>query len=230
MTKDEIIAAARAITDLDTTDVSATQADLYLLDGFNRIVEMERAWPFYEQTASVSTVVGQRDYPMSAISSGSFREITSVVDTTTAGRRLTWVNYDEAEEVWLGGSDTNGRPLYFSLWAQAINIWPKPAAIYTLSVRGYRKPTTWTATGAVQADCDDRLHMALVYFVASEMFRFQTDLEVANSYRKQFEEAAGMARADIMRTPQAYPLILSNGGAISRRTGPTLGPSPSWGQ
>ena len=219
MNRVEIFARAREITDLDSVDVSDTLLTMYLKDGYQRMIEMERRWPFFEVSSTLATVVDQRDYPLSGIYGGLLQEITSLVDATNA-TRLGWIGYDDAESTWIGGTDSTGVPRYYSLWAQNINLWPKPSAVLSLTLRGYRKATDWTISDSLEVDADLRLHHALIYYVVSEMYRLQEDAELAANYRGSFSEAVKMARDDIMRQPESYPLVLSGNANRGRFRGP----------
>lgn len=211
MNKSEIRAAARVITELDPVDVADATIDLYIKDGYDRMVSLERRWPFFEQSSTLTTVANQRDYPLSGIASGTFREITSLVNAT-GGTRLQLISYDQGEQVFIAsGSDFAAEPQWYSVWASSVQLWAKPDAVYTLLVRGYRKPTDWHLSDSTEVDADDRLHRALVYYAVAQLYQLQEDVEMASFYRSTFDEAVRLAHADIMRTPSAAPLILSGG-------------------
>lgn len=211
MNKTEIRSYARTITELEEADVSNTTIDLYIRDGYERMLSLERRWPFFEQTATMSSVANQRDYPLAAINAGNFREITSVVNTTS-GARLQLISYDQGEQVFIAdSSDAVGEPRWWSLWGGNLQLWPKPDAVYSLALRGYRKPTDWDLSDSTDMDADTRMHRALVYYVVAQLYQLQEDVEMASFYRATFDEAVRLARADIIRTPSAAPLILSGG-------------------
>ena len=98
----EIRSKIREIVDLDAQDVSDTLLNMYIKDGFERIIALERRWPFYQKTFDLSTVEDQRAYAINTVGDGNLREITSVVDTSTTGNRLEYISYDDAESVWVG--------------------------------------------------------------------------------------------------------------------------------
>ena len=87
----------------------------------------------------------------------------------------------------------------------------KPDTVYTLQVRGYRKPTSWYSYDAVEVDADSRMHGALVYYVVSCLYQLQEDAQMSQFYRQSFDEAVRLAHADIVRVPSHAPLILSGG-------------------
>ena len=220
MNKAEIRTAAREITDLDTADVSDTILDLYIKDGFDRLVALERRWPFYEQSTTLVTGL-VREFAMSDIGSGNFREITSLVNSSDGGVRLQFLDFDVAEGIWLTGSDgDSGPPQWWSVWADTVYLWPTPDVTQTLRVRGYRSPVAWTASDSVECDADDRLHQALVYYVVAAMYQLQEDVELSGFYRQSYDEAVTLARHDIMLPSSARPLIMSGGLRVARGVGP----------
>ena len=72
-----------------------------------------------QETYTFNTVADQREYTISTI--GDIREIISVVDTSTQGARLTLIDYNQAEETWLGNLDVASRPYYYSFGTKSYN-------------------------------------------------------------------------------------------------------------
>lgn len=211
MNKSDIRSAARTITELDATDVADATIDLYIKDGFDRIAALERRWPSYEASTTLTTTAGTRDYPMSGLLSGTMREVTSLVNSSQS-TRLSWISYDQGEEVFIAmNADGTGEPRYYSTWGGNIQLWPKPNAAYTLLVRGYRKPTDWHLSDAVEVDADERLHRSLIYYTVAQLYQLQEDAEMSQFYRNTFDEAVRLAHGDIMRVPANVPLVLSGG-------------------
>lgn len=210
MTLTDIRSMVRSISDLDTTDIPNSLIDDFAKEGFQRIVSLERRWPFYQESYTFSTVANTRAYTISTI--GDIREVISLVDTSTSGSRLTMIAYDNAEEIWLGNTDVASRPYFYSIWDAKIHLWPKPNAVYPITLRGYRNPTyTWYTSTSVAVDIDEWFHVLLVYFVLSRIYQRQEDPELSAMYLRSFEEGVVMARRDLMKTPSAQPLLLSGG-------------------
>jgi len=202
------------ILDLDAADLPTSLVYKYLKDGFQRVINLERRWPFLETTYALSTIASQRDYAISAIGNGDMREIVSIVDTTTSGNRLSVISLDEAENVWHGSFDTPSRPLFFAEWSETIKLYPKPDTAYALTVRGYRKPSySPFVTTTLEVDCDERLHLAIAYYAISQAYKRQEDNEMASIYKQSFEEAVSLARKDMMRASGHRPMIMSRGNA-----------------
>jgi hypothetical protein len=218
-TSTDLVNLVRSIIDLDETDLPISLIRTYLRDGFDRIITLERTWPFLEVSSTFNTVAGQREYATSGITAGSytggtyaFREITSMVDNSISGNRLRLIALEDAERIWSGSLDTSARPMYFVEWGDIQRLYPKPDAVYSIAVRGFRKPIyNWVSDGTVEIDCDDRLHTAIAYYALSRAYQRQEDAEMAAVYKQSFDEGVMLARKEIMRITSHRPAILSGG-------------------
>lgn len=200
----------RNISDLDTTDLPNSIIDDAVKEAFQRVIVLERRWPKYQETYTFNTVANQRAYTISTI--GDIREVISLVDTSSAGSRLTMIPYDNAEDIWLGNTDVASRPYFYAEWDGQLHLYAKPDAIYPITVRAYRNPVyTWLTTITNPIDCDEWFHILFAYFVLARVYQRQEDPELSAMYLKSFEEGVAMARRDLMKTPSARPLIVSGG-------------------
>lgn len=203
-------AQVREMADLDEFDLPNSVIDQYAKEGFQRIYALERRWPHLQQTYTFNTVVGQREYTISAI--GDIREIISIVDGSPAGNRLTLIDHNNAEDVWIGNLDTSSRPYFYSFWDATLYLWPKPDAIYPMTVRAYRNPVyTWLTTTSETIDIDQWFHAILPYFVLARVYQRQEDAELAAMHMRNFEEGVALARRDLMKASSAQPVIMSGG-------------------
>lgn len=198
------------MTDLDEADLPNSVVDQFAREGFQRIYALERRWPNLQRTYSFSTVPGQRDYDIAAI--GDIREIVSVVDTSASGQRMTLIDYNNAEEVWLGNTDTPSRPYFYSFWDKELLLWPKPDVVYPITVRAYRNPTyDWLTNADEDIDLDEWFHAILPYFVVARVYQRQEDAELSSMYMRSFEEGVALARRDLMKASSAQPVVMSGG-------------------
>lgn len=209
MNLSEIRTRVREVVDMDSTDLSDALLKMYVVDGYERIIALDRRWPFLEKSWTLSTNADQQEYPLANIGTGDVREITSVVDNSAGGLRLTMVDHADGEALWLGPNDVSGTSMHFSIWQQSLYLWPKPEADGTLYLRGYRKPTAWYDNDATEVDADDRLHQSLVYYAIAQVYQLQEELDVSAFYRQSFDEAVRLAAADVLRVPSHRPLIFS---------------------
>ena len=198
------------MADLDETDLSNTIIDQFAREGFQRIYALERRWPILQETYTFNTVANQRAYTISTI--GDIREIISVVDTSTQGARLTLVDYNDAEGIWLGNLDVASRPYFYSFWDKKLQLWAKPDIVYPMTVRAFRNPVyTWLTDITEDIDLDDWFHAILPYFVLARVYQRQEDSDLANMYMKSFEEGVAFARRDLMKASSAQPVVMSGG-------------------
>ena len=200
----------RNISDLDSVDLPNTIIDNAVKEAFQRIIALERRWPKYQETYTFNTVASQRPYTISTI--GDIREVISLVDTSSAGSRLTMIPYDNAEDIWLGNTDVPSRPYFYAIWDAQLHLYPKPDAVYAITLRAYRNPVyTWLTNTSEAIEIDEWFHILLAYFVLARVYQRQEDPELSAMYLRSFEEGVAMARRDLMKTPSARPLLMSGG-------------------
>ena len=200
----------RDMADLDETDLSNTIIDQFAREGFQRIYALERRWPILQESYSFNTVANQREYTVSTI--GDIREIISVVDTSTQGARLSLIDYNDAESIWLGNLDVASRPYFYSFWDKKLQLWAKPDIVYSMTVRAFRNPVyTWLTDITENIDLDEWFHAILPYFVLARVYQRQEDSDLANMYMKSFEEGVAFARRDLMKASSAQPVVMSGG-------------------
>jgi hypothetical protein len=205
----DIRSKVRTIVDMDTVDLPNDLLDMYVRDGFDRMMAIERRWPFLQKSATLTTVANQRAYNLSAVGDGDFSDIISIINRTNDVVRLSLVSHDDAEATWGGNPEPTGRPLHYSIWGSELNLWPAPSTVYTLGIRGYRKPVDWTANTTTQVDADPRLHQALVYYAVAQVYQLQEDVELSSFYRLSFDENVRLVASDIMKPSSNRPVILS---------------------
>jgi hypothetical protein len=198
------------MADLDSTDLSDAVIDQFAREGFQRIYALERRWPILQETYTFNTVANQREYTISTI--GDIREIISVVDTSTQGARLTLIDYNDAESIWLGNLDVASRPYFYSFWDKKLQLWAKPDIVYPMTVRAFRNPVyTWLTDITEEIDLDEFFHSILPYFVLARVYQRQEDSDLSNMYMKSFEEGVAFARRDLMKASSAQPVVMSGG-------------------
>ena len=221
MNRNDYSVAIRSITDLTTDDLSEATLTLYLKNGYQQLMASQRRWPWLEASATLTTVVDERFYPIADIGA-DWREVISIINPTTP-HTFQWIDYPAAERVWMGTRDVVGVPLYWSKWEEKIALFPKPVDVYALQVRGYRTTIDWTASDNEEADLDVRLQPVLVDFVIGEIYKLQEDVQMSQFYHAAYAEAAARITTDVMREPAAGPLVLSSGNRLVLPHGPRLG-------
>ena len=217
MTATALRQVVRDITDLDATDLPDSLLNLYLRDGYYRILDIEKRWTFLEKSFTFNTVAEQRAYPIANFTADPMAQIVSIVDNTGVGLRLDMVAHDEAETTYVGSYDTSGDPLFYSIWEGNIHLFPKPNNVRALTVRGYREPTDWiNAEGNV--DASSNLHFSLVYYACSRVYQRLEDVAMADAYKRSFDEGVTLAIKSIMIPNSHAHLVLSAGRTTGRPT------------
>lgn len=210
MTAADIRAAVRTITDLDTDDLPDAILDLYIRDGFYRILDSEKRWSFLEFSFNFSTQTGVRAYDLETVASEPLSQIVSIVDNTNIGYRLDMIGYDEAERTYSGVYDTNGDPLFYAVWGGSIHLYPKPNNSRVLVCRGYREPLDWQTEGG-DVDAVPSLHFPLVYYACSRVYQQLEDAGMADMYKRAYDEGLAMALKNAVTPNSHNPMILSDG-------------------
>jgi len=215
MTAAALRQTVRDITDLDAEDLPDSLLNLYLRDGYYRILDLEKRWPFLEKTFTFNTVAEQRAYSISAFTADPMAQIVSIVDNTNVGLRLDMVGYDMAETTYVGSYDTSGDPLFYAVWAGQIHLFPKPNNVRTLTVRGYREPVDWITTEGY-VDASANLHFPLAYYACSRVYQRLEDTVMAQEYKRSFDEGVSLARETIAK-PTSHAHLRLNAGQTSGR-------------
>jgi hypothetical protein len=217
MTADDLRDVVRDITDLDATDLPDSLLDLYIRDGYYRILDAGDRWPFLEKSFTFNTVAEQRSYVIANFTSDPIAEVISIVDPTATGTRLDLISYDEGERTYLGSYDTSGEPLFYAVWEGKIHLFPKPNNSRTLTVRAYREPIDWiTFEGNV--DASPNLHFPLAYYACSRVYQRLEDTVMADTYKRAFDEGVALARQAILKPTNHAHLVLSAGRTAGRPT------------
>jgi hypothetical protein len=215
MTAAALRQTVRDITDLDAEDLPDSLLNLYLRDGYYRILDLEKRWPWLEKTFTFNTVAEQRAYSISAFTADPMAQIVSIVDNTNVGLRLDMVGYDMAETTYVGSYDTSGDPLFYAVWAGQIHLFPKPNNVRTLTVRGYREPVDWITTEG-NVDASANLHFPLAYYACSRVYQRLEDTVMAQEYKRSFDEGVSLARETIAK-PTSHAHLRLNAGQTSGR-------------
>ena len=217
MTATSLRQTVRDITDLEAEDLPDSLLNLYIRDGYYRILDLEKRWAFLEKSFTFNTVAEQRAYTISAFTADPISQVISVIDSTGVGTRLDMVGHDTAEETYMGSYDISGDPLFYSVWEGKVHLFPKPNNVRTLSVRAYREPTDWITDGNA-VDASPNLHFALVYYACSRVYQRLEDSVMADAYKRSFDEGVALARTNIMKPTSHAHMVLSAGRTKGRPT------------
>jgi hypothetical protein len=186
-------------------DLPTTLLDSYIREGFNRTIQRERHWPFYETSWTETVVADATSFTLSDDVAG-----IASVKVATDNYRLRHIAHDLAEESFRG-TITSGVPAWFSLWGGELYVWPSTNGETVLTVRGWRKPTDWMANPATEIDADERLHLPVVHYACSLAYAQQEDDLLESMYLRRWDQGVVDAHRDIMRPQHDRPLVFAGG-------------------
>jgi hypothetical protein len=217
MTATVLRSTVRDIVDLDAEDLPDSLLNLYIRDGYYRILDLEKRWSWLETTFTFNTITDQRSYLISSFTADPISQVVSIVDNVGVGTRLAMVGYDEAEQTYMGSYDTSGDPLFYAVWNGSIHLFPKPNNARALTVRAYREPIDWQTTGGA-VDAAPSLHFPLAYYACSRIYQKLEDAQMAAVYKQAFDEGVALARQNIMKPTSHGQLIMAAGHTQGRPT------------
>lgn len=217
MTATQLRQTIREITDLDAEDLPDSLLNVYIRDGYYRILDLEKRWTFLEKSFTFNTIAEQREYEIAGFTSDPVGQIISLVDPTGTGLRLEMVGHDMGESTYIGSYDTSGDPLFYSVWEGKIHLFPRPSNARIINVRGYREPIDWVDEDGV-VDASPSLHFPLVYYACSRVYQRLEDTVMAQEYKRAFDEGVVLAKNNIMKPSSHAHLRLSQGQTSGRPT------------
>ena len=215
MNVDGLRLAVRTQLDLDEEDLPNLLLDMFLQDGYDRIISLEVRWPFFETLWQVPVIGGAVSVELPA----NARMVESIFGPN--GRILR-----------IDSRACRGRFRFAAVrsrWHPAIldpdrqhdlSVARAGRANTTLRMRGFRAPTDWIAQGAsAEVDADIRLHLPIVWYACAVGMAQQEDEVLEATYMNRFRESATIAHDDVMRPWTGGPKILNVGSASTGGTG-----------
>jgi hypothetical protein len=213
------------LSDLDigfdgNDDISTDLVNGFIKEGFQKIVALSNRYPFYQSTYGFTTVANQRNYSVfgrilpsiETVTITDIQQLIAVVNNTDGGNSLIYLDQARCESIWVGTSDQPETPAYFSIWANQLNLWPKPDQTYSMTIRGFRIPSlSWLQDENLAIDIDPQMQLPLINYVMARIFQFQEDTEMANEYMRGFEKAVAIIQGQLTAPSSNRQLIMSGG-------------------
>lgn len=190
----------RTQLDLDDTDLPDALLDVYIQEGYDRVLELEQRWPFFEERWTLNIPPdGESVMPIEA------RFIEMLV--TPQGRILPRVPARLAVMSYPPGNTTAGIPACWTRINRSVVVSPPPGDVLILTVLGFRMGSDWIGAGGASAecDCDRRLHIPICWYACSLGYAQQEDEVLEVTYLNRFKESSAQAREAIMRPPPVTP-------------------------
>lgn len=204
LTRQELRNYVREYYDLDITEMPDSLVDIWLNDGFRRAKRATPRWTFYEFVGSFTTISGVAAYTLSGV------DLTLLSVDRVVGENfdLDWLDATTAESQWLPESETAGKPFRFSIWGNAIRLWPKPDAAYDIFVRGY-KQAKWAADAGAIPDIPEEFHELIGTWAVSRAAAQQDDPAGGQFHREAFYEGLAELKRQYVNAGPG-PVILNS--------------------
>ena len=204
MSLDDIRRYVRLHMDVEVEDLPDEVLDPFIAQGFDRIVQSEQRWPFYETSDTFTTVIGGPT-PMPT---GLARADAFIGDQG----KIVWIPWDEGVVAYNGQS---GIPVRWSQKGDQLYFFPTPDQAYTITYSGYRSPTDWMAEGAGGVpDLPAILHQTVALWALYRSYAQQEDIEMSSGYKVQFDEELRNYGRRLVEMPLEQPLILNGGTGV----------------
>lgn len=191
--------------DVDTTDIPDSLLDVWVREGWQRVVRRLRRWPFLEKTSTFNTVAATANYLYATIGSN----VDSVQKITGPDRDLNYIPIEQAERMYPRNTSSVGRPLYWTRWAKGLTLWPTPTAIESMQFRYYEAPIEWVSTGAAgtPSQLPDEFHDAILQWALMRAHAQQEDLDLSQAQKSTFDEILETIKRTYEHEPQAQLVV-----------------------
>lgn len=204
----DLRSAVRTQTQTTQGDLPDPTIDLFLQQAFERTINAETQWPFYE---SVWDLVLEVDSASIALPGDVNQAGIMALYDVEHNIRLVQVGPEFGDDHYYGHWNGVTCPVQFSLWGGEIWLWPR---VYDHTeqldyrLRGYRRPLVWLTPGN-EPDCDARLHLCLTHYATALAYAQQEDEQLEMTYMDRWQRDAEMARKQIMEPRHHRPLVFS---------------------
>ncbi len=204
LSRNDVATHLREYFDVDNTELTDSMIARWVSSGWVKIARKVNNWPAYQTSTELSTVVGQKDYPM------PLKMLASVSERVAYGV-LREIDQATGERLFPPPFNVSSYPAYWSIWNGLLRIWPTPNAVYLLDVRGYRAPVNplnIAATDAIDLPTQDA-EDALILWCIFQASLHQDDYLRPTVYRKEFEEMLRTVEFDAVADHEG-PIVLNS--------------------
>ena len=212
MTLAQMRTQARAIVDIDATDISDTVLNNIIGQGFDSIVYSEKRWPFYDTSATFSTVAGQKDYTLAAVGVSVTQGLRDVVALRNDDHVIQYIGSDDADSNYPLNVSPSGDPWEWSFWNDTVRFYPTPGGVSTIYVRGIRNATAFGegSSDSATPDIPDPFHSVLVTYAIAKCYLQQEDPVMADQYTRGYMIELDNVARRYSDTPSPQPLVANS--------------------
>ena len=212
MTLTQMRTQARAIVDIDSTDISDTVLNNIIGQGFDAVVYSEKRWPFYDISTTFSTVASQKDYPLATVGASVTQGLRDVVALRNDDHVIQYIGSDHADKNYPLDVASSGEPWEWSYWNDTVRFYPTPSSVETIYVRGIRNATAFGqgSSDSATPDIPDPFHAVLVTYAIAKCYLQQEDPVMADQYMRSYMIELDNVARRYSDTPSPQPLIANS--------------------
>lgn len=209
----------RTHADADVEDMPNSSLEMYGRIAYNDILSRRNGWPHLAVTYTLTTVVGQKEYNLSAFSTTDMDVVTSVTDETSLGHRLVYITQADGDLAFgVPVSSQSSNAVAYTVRGNQLLLYPTPGSVKTYRVRGFRTAATWPNGSGSAPDLPASLHEAISWYMLSSYFLAQEDTQLAGVYSGEYEKMVDRFMKN--ETSREYSSrVAVMGGAGSRMPG-----------
>jgi len=217
MSLGQIRTQVQGMLDIADGDIPNSVLDTFIAQGYDAIVYSEKRWPFFELSATFSTVADKSDYTLAEIGYSLINQtVREVWSLRTDDHIIEYIGRDLGDFHNPLNSIGSGTPQYWSYWGDQVRFYPTPDSVETIYMRGSREATDFpnkmngTANTALFPDLPDPFHPLLSIYAAARAYLQQEDPTMSVQYDRQFQiELDNLARR-FADTPAPQPMLLNS--------------------
>lgn len=211
MTLQDMRTFVRTHADADIVDAPDATLDIYGRIAYNDILARRSTWPHLSVSYTLTTVAGQGRYKLSALSTNNMELVASIVDTTNLGRRLIYMTESDADLAFgTKVSSSTQTATAYTVSDDEILLYPVPSTsgkLYT--VRGFKRADVWPNGAGSIPDLPESLHEAISWFMLSNYFLAQEDVQLAGLYLQEYNQMVErFLRAETTKEFSGRPLVM----------------------
>lgn len=197
MNLDEMRVFVRTQLDVDSSDLPDALLNVYIQEGYERVIAVEQRWPFFETMWTFTIPAG--GVGMLPIDTRVIEELTDSTGRMLSRADVRWV---------LGefGVGATGTPSYWTTINRTIQLYPAPTVEVDLIAHGFRMASDWISIGAAsEVDADTRLHIPIAWYACSLGYAQQEDEVLEQTYLNRFNQSVGIAQQAVMKPWTGQP-------------------------
>lgn len=213
-------------TDTEVEDIPTSVLDIFMEDGYNRLLGyFEDSPPWLQVEYSFTCEAGTSAYDLDTYTGLTTpTPLQHVMDVRGPRWTLRPTQHRQVRESWRQDSPPEGTPTEWSQWGRSIYLWPEPTAAEDYTIAGVRQPTDWLSTNSA-LDCPAEFHRVVADYTLGRAYAQQDDPEMATLYLDAFVPAIRQLAKRWSSGVRAQPVVVNGGrNAEPYRAQRVLGP------